>query len=180
MAQKPRDLSSSDPEAYLVKITALVGGRDRIEILSETADVLAGIVGDHSAEQMRARPFMEKWTPNEIIGHLGDTEWVFGYRMRAVLCEHEPRILAMDHELWVSGQGHNEREPADLVETFRRLRAPNLALWKRMTPADLQRVGIHNERGAESLDKTLLMQAGHDLSHIDQITRYLAAVPKSG
>jgi hypothetical protein len=176
MTPPTTDLSSTDLAAYLAKMTALVGDRDRIEILSETADILAAIVGEHSIEQMRARPFEGKWTPNEILGHLCDTEWVFGYRIRSVLCENEPEIAAMDHELWVSGQHHNERDPKDLLETFRHLRAPNLSLWKRMSPADLQRSGTHNQRGRESLDKNLRMQAGHDLSHIDQIRRYLAAV----
>jgi hypothetical protein len=52
-----RDLYSSDPDAYLAKGIALVGERDRLDILSETADVLAEIVGRHSVEQMLARPF---------------------------------------------------------------------------------------------------------------------------
>jgi hypothetical protein len=172
----PADLSSTDPEAYVAKIAALVGDRDRVEILFETADILAGMVSRHSDDQMRTRPFEGKWTANEIVGHLGDTEWVFGYRIRAVLCEDEPQILAMDHELWVSGQGHNDRAPAELVDTFRHLRQANLSLWQRMRPQDFQRGGLHNERGRETLDKTLLMQAGHDLSHIDQLRRYLAAV----
>lgn len=179
MKAPPTDLSTTDPEAYLAKISALVGDRDRIEILSETAGILAGIVGEHSVEQMRARPFEGKWTPNEVVGHLGDTEWVFGHRIRSILCEDEPEILAMDHELWVSGQQHNERDPNDLLETFRHLRAANLSLWKRISPGNLQRSGIHNQRGRESLDKNLLMQAGHDLSHIDQLERYLSAVRES-
>jgi hypothetical protein len=172
----PKDLYAADPDAYAAKIKALVGDRDRIGILSETADILAGIIARHTPEQMRTRPFEGKWTPNEVVGHLCDTEWVFGYRIRSIFCEDRPNMLAMDHELWVSGQRHNERDPNELIETFRNMRAANLALWNRIPPADLQRCGRHNERGPESLDKTLTMQAGHDLSHIDQVTRYLAAV----
>ena len=99
--------------------------------------------------------------------------------MRLVICEESPTILGMDQELWVTGQRHNEREPAELLEAFRSLRACNIALWKQMTATDLERTGQHNERGAESLGVMLRMCAGHDLSHIDQIQRYLEAV-KSG
>lgn len=169
------DLSSSNPEAYFAKISALVGDRDRIEILTQTANVLASIVREHPVHVFRTRPFADKWTPNEILGHLGDTEWVFGYRLRAILCEDEPEILWMDHELWVAGQRHNEREPSELVEVFRQLRAPNASLWQRVKPDQLQRCGHHNERGKETLDNYLTSQAGHDLSHIDQLRRYLAA-----
>ena len=74
----------------------LLGDRDPIEAMSATADVLGGIVDEHSAEQMRARPFEGKWTPNEIIGHLLDGEWVYGYRARLILGEDNPTILGMD------------------------------------------------------------------------------------
>lgn len=59
---------------------------------------------------------------------------------------------------------------------FQTMRQFNLMLWKRMSPEDLARTGQHNERGAESLGVMLRMMAGHDLSHLHQITRYLRAV----
>jgi len=172
-AQTP-GLWVSDPEAYRRKMDALIGDRDPIAVMAATADALEEIVKSHSATQMRSRPFEGKWTPNEIIGHLCDAEWVYGFRMRLILCEERPQITGMDQDRWVSGQHYNERQPADLVRTFRVLREPNVALWKQMTPADLERAGQHNERGPESLGTMLRMLAGHDLSHIDQITRYLA------
>jgi hypothetical protein len=175
MALKPPDLSRSDPEAYRAKMSRLIGTRNPIEILSETADVLAGIVDAHSTVELRRRPYEGKWTPNEILGHLIDAEWVFGFRMRLILCEDSPTILGMDQERWVDGQRYNEREPSDLMNAFRKMRECNLPLWKQMSAADLERTGQHNERGPESLGVMLRMVAGHDLSHIDQIQRYLAA-----
>ena len=56
------------------------------------------------------------------------------------------------------------------------IRQFNLALWGRMSAADLQRAGQHNERGPESLGVMLRMLAGHDLSHRDQLTRYVQAI----
>ena len=176
MQQTKTGLEVTDPEAYRQKSFKLLGDRDPIEVLGETPDVLAGIVGRHSAEQMRTRPFPGKWTPNEILGHLSDAEWAFGYRMRLILGEDNPTILGMDQELWVTRQRHNDRVPTDLAEMFRGLRLFNLAVWKQLTPAELQRAGEHNERGRESLETMLRMEAGHDLAHIDQINRYLDAI----
>ncbi|MHC4695549.1 MAG: DinB family protein [Planctomycetota bacterium] len=176
MSQTKTGLEVTDPQAYREKVFKLLGDRDPIEVMGETADILAGMVGQHSAEQMRTRPFPGKWTPNEILGHLTDAEWVFGYRMRLILGEDEPTVLGMDQDLWVIRQRHNEREPTDLVEMFRGLRLFNLTIWKQLTPADLERTCRHNERGSESLGTMLRMAAGHDLSHIDQINRYLQAI----
>jgi hypothetical protein len=41
---------------------------------------------------------------------------------------------------------------------------------------DLKRTRQHNERGPESLMAMLRLLPGHDLSHLDQITRYIEAV----
>ncbi|MBI4719482.1 MAG: DinB family protein [Planctomycetes bacterium] len=166
----------SNPDAYRKKLEGLLGGREPLSVLSQTADVLARFVKENSAAVLRTRPFPGKWTPNEVIGHLTDSEWVYGFRMRLILCEDEPTILGMDQDLWVAGQRYNDREPADLVAMFRALRQFNLTIWKQMRPADMNRVGNHNERGPESLGMMFRMLAGHDLSHIDQITRYLQAV----
>jgi hypothetical protein len=147
-----------------------------LEVLAQTTSTLADIVHKHSATVLRTRPFEGKWTPNEVIGHLADSEWVYAYRLRLILCDDNPTILGMNQDLWVAGQRHNEREPSELVEMFRTMRQFNLALWKRMSPADLKRTGRHNERGPESLGVMLRMLAGHDLSHLDQITRYIQAI----
>ena len=58
---------------------------------------------------------------------------------------------------------------------FRALREQNLRVWRGLSLSDLKRAGQHNERGPEALAQMLPMLAGHDLSHIDQIRRYLAA-----
>lgn len=176
MAMAQAGLSASGPQAYREKIFKLLGDRNPLEVLAQTAATLAEIARKHSATVLRTRPFEGKWTPNEVIGHLADSEWVYGYRLRLILCEDNPTILGINQDLWVAGQRHNEREPLDLVEMFRTMRQFNLVLWTRMSPADLKRTGQHNERGPESLGVMLRLLAGHDLSHLDQISRYIQAV----
>ena len=162
--------------AYREKLFKLLGDRNPFEVLAQTATTLAEIVGKHSAALLRARPFEGKWTPNEVIGHLTDSEWVYGYRLRLILCEDNPTILGINQDSWVASLRHNEREPSESVEIFRVLRQLNLTMWRRTSPADLERIGQHNERGPESLGMMLQLVAAHDLSHLDQITRYIQAL----
>ena len=169
-------LEVSAPSTYREKLFNLLAGRDPLEVLGQTASTLADIVAGHPAELLRGRAIQGKWTPNEIIGHLTDSEWVYGYRLRLILCEDEPVILGIRQDAWVATQRHNEREPAELVEIFRTLRALNLSVWRRISPEDLHRSGQHNERGAESLAVMLPLLAGHDLSHLQQISRYIQAL----
>src|SRR5512137_963938 len=166
----------SDPQAYREKLFRLLGDRKPLEVLADTPCVLAEIVLKLPTGVLRTRPLEGKWTTNEIIGHLVDSEWVYGFRLRLILCEDNPTILGMNQDSWVAGQRHNEREPSELVDMFRKMRQFNLTLWKRTSSVDLQRTGQHNERGPESLGVMLRMLAGHDLSHLDQITRYIQAI----
>ena len=175
MSTTQAGVTQSASEVYRTKLFKLVGDLDPLEVMAQTASELARIVQAHPAEVLRARPFEGKWTPNEIIGHLTDSEWVYGYRLRLILCEDDPAIVGTQQDAWVATLKHNEREPAELVETFRILRELNLAGWRRTSPESLQRAGRHNERGPESLEVMLRLLAGHDLSHLDQMDRYIRA-----
>jgi DinB superfamily len=180
MTQAQPGLEVSAPWTYRERLFNLLAGRDPIEVLGQTASTLAEIVARHPEELLRGRAIPGKWTPNEIIGHLTDSEWVYGYRLRLILCEDEPAILGFSQDAWVASQRHNEREPSELVEIFRTLRVLNLSVWTRMSAEDLQRSGLHNERGAESLAVMLPLLAGHDLSHLQQISRYIQALELRG
>ena len=168
-------LEVTDPDAYKGKLYDLLGDRDPLDVLTDTPGELSRTVSETPADLMKKRPFEGKWTPNEIIGHLTDVEWTFGFRMRHILCEDSPTIVGMDQNLWVSGQRHNDREPRALVEMFSGLRLFNLGIWRRIGVDDMKRTGNHSERGAESLETMLRMNAGHDLSHLGQIRRFLKA-----
>jgi len=163
--------SAFDAQVYRNNLFRLLGDRDPLEVLAQTPLALAGVVRAHSVTVLRARPAEGQWTANEVIGHLVDGEWVYGYRARLILCEDNPAIPGTNQDQWVARQGHNEREPSELVDTFAILRECNLALWKRLSPAELSRSGHHNERGQESLSVMWRMLAGHDLSHLKQIAR---------
>ena len=163
-------------QAYREKMFSLLGERNPLDVMAETASALAEIVSRHPAAVLRTRPFEGKWTPNEIIGHLTDSEWVYGYRLRLILCEDDPTIQGTKQDSWVAALQYNEREPSELLEIFRTLRKLNLDEWKRRSTADLERAGQHNERGTESLGVMLRLVAGHDLNHLGQINRYIQAV----
>src|ERR1700733_2182098 len=168
-------LEVSAPWTYREKLFNLLAGRDPIEVLGETASTLADIVAGNPAGTLGGRAIQGKWTANEIIGHLADCEWVYGYRLRLILCENQPVILGFRQDAWVTSLRHNERDPSEMVEIFRTLRVLNLSVWRAMSPEELQRSGQHNERGAESLAAMVRLLAGHDLSHLHQISRYIQA-----
>lgn len=171
----PQRLELTNPKAYLQRMIDQTGGRDPLAILAETPRALADLVAKYSPDVLRRRPFEGKWTPTEVLGHLLDTEFVFGYRIRAIFGDDSPQLIGMDQDKWVAAQRYNERDAGEIVAAIAAVRQVNLAMYRLITPAHHDRVGLHSERGPEKLGDILKYAAGHDLWHIDQFRRYAAA-----
>jgi hypothetical protein len=118
----------------------------------------------------------EKWSVKQVIQHLADSELVWGWRLRLVLSHDRPTITGYDQDLWAERLGYGQVNVAQALDDFATLRSANLRLIKRATPQDLKRVGVHSERGEESVEHWLKLYAGHDLLHLNQIERIRKAV----
>jgi hypothetical protein len=171
--------SSPDPVAapseYQQLMLSLVGQDDPASVQEETPGAVRAMITTAGADLSR-RPAEGEWSVLELVGHLADAELVMAARYRWVLAHEEPPIAAYDQDRWVNRLRHNEDDPRDLVALFEALRRANLALWRDAPAAARQRVGIHSERGRESLDLMFRMIAGHDRFHLAQMERTLTAV----
>ena len=141
---------------------------DPLEVLAQTASRLAAIVRAHSVTVLRTRPFEDKWTPNEIIGHLVDGEWVYGYRLRLIVSEDNPAILGTNQDLWVARQLHNEREPSELVDMFRATARVQSGVVETSVPG-----GLESYRPAQRARSRV---PGRDVAHVGR-SRPLAPRP---
>ena len=168
----------TNPAGYQATLLALLGDRDPLAVMRETPAIIAAILRAAPLDRLRRRPYPDRWTwtPLEIVGHLCDAEIVFAFRIRLILSEDRPTITPMDQDKWVAAQKYNERDPAELLAGFRALREINVRLWEQMRPTDLERMGLHAERGPETLGLMRKMEAGHDLSHLGQLQKYLQAM----
>ena len=66
-----------------------------------------------------------------------------------------------------------KRDPRQSLEQFRVLRETNLALYKKLKPEQWKHSGMHSERGEESVERIVMLLAGHDLNHLAQIEAIL-------
>lgn len=166
-------------EAYRRELLDLLDDQDPLEVLARTPGRLAERVGDLADDAAGRRPRPDAWSVKEVLGHLCDTEWVYGYRIRVILSHDRPPIPGYDQDLAVKGLAHNQRSLPELLSELRALRGLNLALYRRSQGAAWDRVGLHAERGEESVELNVRLLAGHDLRHERQIERTLAEMSGS-
>lgn len=162
-------------EQYRRRMYGYVAGRDPVKLLAAAPTKLAKLLKRVAPAKARKRPEPRKWSIAEIVAHLADTELVGGYRIRAILGQPGAQIIGFDQDEWVVALHYDKRNLRKSYEQFRVLRDANLALLKTLAPEQWNHYGVHSERGNESVETIVRMFAGHDLNHMAQIERILAA-----
>ena len=109
-----------------------------------------------SDEQAASGSGPDKWSAKQELGHLLDSAIVNHYRWVRVLSEENPTLPGYDGPNWVSLHNYQQRDWADLIDTWQRLNEHMLMLaegisasgWQRPAIFDAQAryAGIHVER----------------------------------
>jgi hypothetical protein len=160
-----------DANAYSNAVVGLLGDRDPLSVLSKTEAALRKAVKGLSPRQLGRREAPGKWAIRHVVQHLVDSETVWAWRLRLVLAQDRPTITGYDQDAWADRLGYDKTNVEQALDEFSVLRRANLRLLKRASAADLDRVGVHSERGEESVRHWLKMYAGHDTLHLNQIKR---------
>jgi hypothetical protein len=144
-------------------------GRPVQEILAATPDTLAELMEAIGPAKSTFAPAPGKWSPAEIVCHLADCEFVFGFRLRQTLAEDNHTIQPFDQEKWAVQYGGIPA--AQALEVFNAARGWNLQLVRNALPKAADRAVTHPERGAMTFQTIVETMAGHDLNHIAQLQR---------
>jgi hypothetical protein len=163
------------PQQYVQRVLGYLEGREPLEILEQTPARLAALLQGASDATLSHPVAPGKWSPRQILAHLADTEMVLGFRVRLMLGHNGVPIQGFDQDQWAEFT-HYERVPAaESLERLRVSRAANISLLHTLTPEQWEHYGMHSERGRETVAHVCRMWAGHDLNHLRQIERALAA-----
>lgn len=153
------------PERY----RAALGGDDPYEAMFEAPQRLRRLLKGLSEKQLSRAPAPGKWSIKQIVAHLADGEVVLGARYRFVAAHEKPAIPGYDQDLFVEMLGAGNATTEELLADFEMARAVNLGLLTRLPDEAFAKVGIHSERGEESIEAMVAMYAGHDRIHLEQV-----------
>ena len=155
--------------AYKKKIDRYRAGRAPIPLMKAAPAKFERAVAGLKRRQLLKKPAPGKWSIADILGHLVDTEVVYGYRYRMALAESGMPIQGYDQDRWAKTFAYRRRDAKALLRRIRLLREVNLDLVTSVPRGWWKRYGNHSERGRETVRRTLELIAGHDLNHLDQI-----------
>jgi DinB superfamily len=148
---------------------------EAFQILRRTPDSLRLLLDAVNPEDLRRKKGKE-WSPREILIHLVDTEFAYGFRYRAIMGKEGCQVSAYDQQEWAERFGYGELDGIQLVRAFTPLRRVNLELLQSVDPALFQRAGYHEEYGKITVGDMIPHIAAHDLNHLQQIRDRIPAV----
>jgi hypothetical protein len=169
-------LAPDQADQYIQALLDLLGDDDPVEVLKATPATLARELAAFPADKLRTPEAPGKWSAFTVFAHLADTELVASFRLRMILAHDRPELTAYDQDLWASRLHYDRTTPEENIARFTALRVANIHLFGGASADELARVGLHGERGEESVDRLCRLAAGHDRAHLRQLARIRAAL----
>ena len=126
-------------------------------------------------DRLDARSAPSEWSAREIVHHLADAEMTGAIRLRRLLAEERPEIVAYNEEE-CARRLHYDRPIEASLEAFGAARRSTTALLERLADEDWRREGTHSETGRYTIETWLEVYAGHAHDHAAQILKTGGAI----
>lgn len=144
---------------------------DRVaDLLESTCALLEAEVralGDH---ECRWHPAPGEWCVNEVIGHLIESERRgFNGRIRLILEGDRPTFEPWDQTAVARERKDCDRMAMSLFMEWMGLRHDSVVLVRSLTPAQLDRAGVHRKVGELRVRDLLQEWIHHDRDHTKQL-----------
>ena len=152
---------------------ASLGDRDPLAAMADTPSRIRKIVSALGPAGLARSYAPGKWSARQLLVHLAQTELAFGVRARMALTADHYVVQPFDQDRWLGNE--STVEAAAALAAYDGMRALNLALFRSLSPADLERTFRHPERGTLEVRDIAVMLAGHELHHLKQFEAIAAA-----
>lgn len=158
---------------YYGKYINLVAEGDIVTTLGRQLDDTLALLEGISEAQADSRYAEGKWSIKEVIGHMIDTERIFGYRALRFARNDRTPLSGFEQDDYVSNGGFAGQSLSDLASEFGHVRRASISLLRGLTGEAWDRRGVASDNEV-SVRALAYIMAGHELHHLEIIrTRYL-------
>lgn len=162
---------------YYDRYISLIPGNDIIGTLATQLPKTVALLVARSETDGQRRYAPGKWTVNEALGHVIDTERIMSYRALRFARNDRTPLEGFEQDDYVRDGPFADLSLADLVEEFKSVRAATLAFFRGLRPTDWTRRGIANKNEV-SVRALAYIIGGHELHHRHILEeRYFTSAP---
>ena len=139
---------------------------------------LKAALAKYPKESLDFKPGPGKWSLQDIVFHLAESE-LHGYlRGRTIIAESGAGIQAFDQDRWAQSLDVSAQPMDEVVDLFRLLRELMARQLRALPEAAWEQFAVHSERGPITLEGWLEGYVGHLDAHLVQMDRTYQAFRK--
>jgi hypothetical protein len=144
-----------------------LGDREPVAAMRDAVGRIQSLVTGWTPAQFARSYAPGKWTAQQILTHLAQTELALGARARMALATPNYAAQAFNQDAWMERElSLGGRDAADALVA---LNTMNRALFGSLSDADRATPFSHPEYGALTVDWLIHQMAGHVIHHVAQI-----------
>jgi uncharacterized damage-inducible protein DinB len=149
--------------------------RSLIDQYERGAETVRQAIAGLSDADLKAAPIPGKWSTQQVVIHLADAEVAFADRIKRIIAQDEPQLLAWDENRFVQRLHYEAQSTEDAVELIALTRRQLTRILRAATDAELSRCGVHSERGRQSVMDVL----GYAVPHLTHHLKFVAEKRKA-
>jgi len=150
-----------------------------LELLAETPVRLQALAAGCTPAHLGTAPEPGEWSFHEVLAHLRACADVWGGSIERILAEDTPAFQYLSPRTWIRKTGYLDEEFAAALAAFTAQRAGLIARLEPLPPEAWQRTATVTKSGkprVETVRSYAEGMADHELAHLDQVARLVAAV----
>lgn len=140
--------------------------------------LLREAIAGMTQQDLLAAPIPGKWSTQQVVIHLMDSDVISAYRMRSIIAEDNPTILPYDETRYANRLGYDRQSIEDAITIFDLNRRQTARMLRGLSAADWERTGNHLEMGTQRLADFLPRYIKHLNRHLDFIHEKRKALGK--
>lgn len=151
---------------------------DIISAYEQGIEAYRASVAGMSREQVLARPIAGKWSTQEVVSHVADTEIYFTDRIERTIALERPLLMDVDERPYPQRLHYQEFDLEEQLNLFAALRRHIVRILELQPPETWKRTAIHSGTGLVNLRQLVLQATRHARHHLPFIAEKRAALAK--
>ena len=119
-----------------------------------------------------------KWTIQQVIIHVADSDQVLADRMKAIIAEDNPTLINVDETKWAQKLHYHDQSIEDAIQIMKLTRRQMSVVLRQLSDEAFERVGTHSVRGKITLATFVKAAADHLEHHLKFVHAKRAAMGK--
>jgi hypothetical protein len=152
--------------SHFERYVSLVGEGDVVPAMKAQAQDLRARLDALTEEQARFRYAPGKWTAREMLGHVIDSERIFGYRALCLARAESQSLPGFEQDDYAAVAGHDTVPLTELVDEFAALRASHVHMFAHFDEQAWTRMGLVNGNPTSARAMAFVI-VGHARHHMN-------------